>query len=116
MRRGGARAAARTPGAVGSDAVADPTRPDPAGPGPASAVLRPDAAVLRRVSHEMRAPLNAMLGFAQILRLDDRHPLDAVQQAHVARIEDAGWQLLRIIEQHLAPPAGAALPTPDAAR
>ena len=29
---------------------------------------------LSRMSHELRTPLNAMLGFAQLLELDQRHP------------------------------------------
>jgi signal transduction histidine kinase len=82
----------------------------------AAGAPRPDAAFLRQLSHELRAPLNAMLGFAQILRLDDQHPLDPVHQAHVARIEEAGWQLLRLIEQRLDPAAGAESTISDASR
>ena len=56
---------------------------------------------LSRMSHVLRTPLNAMLGFAQLLELDSRHPLDATQRPWVAQIQSAGWHLLEMINDVL---------------
>jgi PAS domain S-box-containing protein len=56
---------------------------------------------LSRMSHELRTPLNAMLGFAQLLELDQAHPLPAVQRPWVAQIQGAGWHLLDMINDVL---------------
>jgi CheY-like chemotaxis protein/nitrogen-specific signal transduction histidine kinase len=52
---------------------------------------------LSRMSHELRTPLNAMLGFAQLLELDNRQPLPDTQRGWVAQIQKAGWHLLDMI-------------------
>jgi PAS domain S-box-containing protein len=52
---------------------------------------------LSRMSHELRTPLNAMLGFAQLLELDNRQPLPDSQRGWVAQIQKAGWHLLDMI-------------------
>jgi signal transduction histidine kinase len=49
------------------------------------------------MSHELRTPLNAVLGFAQLLRSDVAEPPTASQAARLARIQDAGEQLLGMI-------------------
>jgi PAS domain S-box-containing protein len=56
---------------------------------------------LSRMSHELRTPLNAMLGFAQLLELDQRHPLTAAQKPWVVQIQQAGWHLLEMINDVL---------------
>jgi PAS domain S-box-containing protein len=56
---------------------------------------------LSRMSHELRTPLNAMLGFAQLLELDQRHPLAEAQRPWVAQIRAAGWHLLEMINDVL---------------
>ena len=56
---------------------------------------------LGRASHELRTPLNAILGFAQILSLDKRHPLLSVQQERLSHIEEAGRDLLHLIDDVL---------------
>jgi len=56
---------------------------------------------LSRMSHELRTPLNAMLGFAQLLEMDQAHPLPAVQRPWVAQIQGAGWHLLDMINDVL---------------
>jgi len=53
---------------------------------------------LSRMSHELRTPLNAVLGFAQILLLDD---LTADQRENVAFIRSAGEHLLDLINDVL---------------
>ncbi len=56
---------------------------------------------LSRMSHELRTPLNAMLGFAQLLELDQLHPLPPSQRPWVAQIQGAGWHLLDMINDVL---------------
>ncbi len=56
---------------------------------------------LSRMSHELRTPLNAMLGFAQLLEIDQRHPLAPAQRPWVAQIQQAGWHLLEMINDVL---------------
>jgi len=59
---------------------------------------------LARLSHELRAPLNAILGFAQRLGHDDLAGGDALQppQRHgLAQIRQAGWHLLDMINDVL---------------
>ncbi len=50
-----------------------------------------------RMSHEMRAPLNAVLGFSQLLQGDEHEPLAPGQAQRVEQIRAAGWHLLRLI-------------------
>jgi PAS domain S-box-containing protein len=56
---------------------------------------------LSRMSHELRTPLNAMLGFAQLLELDQNHPLPDAHKPWVAQIQNAGWHLLDMINDVL---------------
>ena len=56
---------------------------------------------LSRMSHELRTPLNAMLGFAQLLELDQNHPLPSAHRPWVAQIQSAGWHLLDMINDVL---------------
>ena len=42
-----------------------------------------------------------MLGFAQLLELDVRHPLTPAQQPWVVQIQQAGWHLLEMINDVL---------------
>jgi signal transduction histidine kinase/CheY-like chemotaxis protein len=53
---------------------------------------------LSRMSHELRTPLNAVLGFAQLLELDD---LSSDQRESVEQIEKAGRHLLDLINEVL---------------
>lgn len=59
---------------------------------------RSKSAFLSRMSHELRTPLNAVLGFAQILDLDD---LDQGQQEAVDQIMRGGKHLLGLINEVL---------------
>jgi signal transduction histidine kinase len=66
----------------------------------------------------LRTPLNAVLGFAQLLALDRAPALSAAQQARVGHIQNAGWYLLSLIndvleltrlETHESPPLAQAV-------
>ena len=67
----------------------------------AEAASQAKSEFLSRVSHELRTPMNAMLGYAQLLQLDENHPLDEHQRERVARIEAAGWHLVTLINDVL---------------
>jgi signal transduction histidine kinase len=49
------------------------------------------------MSHELRNPLNAILGFAQLLEATSPSLTDA-QKKHIGHILQAGWHLLRLID------------------
>ncbi|MDQ1457239.1 MAG: hypothetical protein QOH28_2859 [Actinomycetota bacterium] len=59
---------------------------------------RSKSSFLSRMSHELRTPLNAVLGFAQVLDLDD---LDPNQQEAVDQILRGGKHLLGLINEVL---------------
>jgi PAS domain S-box-containing protein len=67
----------------------------------AEASNRAKSDFLSRMSHELRTPLNAMLGFAQLLELDQRHPIADAQRPWVSQIQQAGWHLLEMINDVL---------------
>jgi CheY-like chemotaxis protein len=51
---------------------------------------------LSNMSHELRGPLNAILGFAQLMESDAQPPTPS-QKESIAQILDAGWHLLNLI-------------------
>jgi signal transduction histidine kinase len=53
------------------------------------------------MSHELRTPLNAVLGFAQLLELDEVDPLSPAQRQRVALVRESGEHLLRMISDLL---------------
>ena len=55
---------------------------------------------LSSMSHELRSPLNAILGFAQLMSTDTPPPSDA-QKANIDPILHAGWYLLELINEIL---------------
>ena len=67
----------------------------------AEASNRAKSDFLSRMSHELRTPLNAMLGFAQLLELDQRNPIANAQRPWVSQIQQAGWHLLEMINDVL---------------
>src|ERR1035437_8468476 len=52
------------------------------------------------MSHELRSPLNAILGFAQLMELASPLPTDS-QKESIAQILQAGWHLLKLINEIL---------------
>jgi hypothetical protein len=53
------------------------------------------------MSHELRTPLNAVMGFAQLLQLEEDDPLSPNQRRRVALIHEAGGHLLHMIGELL---------------
>ena len=65
----------------------------------AEAGNRAKSVFLSSVSHELRTPLSAVIGFAEVLKLDNREPLSPNQAAHVKHILVAGDHLLALVNQ-----------------
>jgi len=55
---------------------------------------------LSGMSHELRSPLNAILGFAQLME-SDSPPATPSQKKSLAHILQAGWHLLKLINEIL---------------
>jgi signal transduction histidine kinase/ActR/RegA family two-component response regulator len=55
---------------------------------------------LSNMSHELRSPLNAILGFAQLLESGNPPPT-AIQEVRLQQIIKAGWYLLELINEIL---------------
>ena len=55
---------------------------------------------LSSMSHELRSPLNAILGFAQLMESDELLSAPA-QKESIAQILQAGWHLLKLINEIL---------------
>src|SRR5664280_1395763 len=55
---------------------------------------------LSSMSHELRSPLNAILGFAQLMESASPLPTDS-QKESIAQILQAGWHLLNMINEIL---------------
>ena len=64
-----------------------------------AAAMQAKGQFLSRASHELRTPMNHILGFAQLLELDPRDP---EQQDSVAQILTSGRHLLTLIDRILA--------------
>lgn len=55
---------------------------------------------LSSMSHELRSPLNAILGYAQLMETESPPP-NAAQSESIAQILQAGWHLLKLINEIL---------------
>lgn len=56
---------------------------------------------LSSMSHELRTPMNAIIGFGQLLEMEDDPPLEDSQQENVGEILKAGKHLLELINEVL---------------
>jgi signal transduction histidine kinase len=56
---------------------------------------------LTNMSHELRTPMNAILGFSQLLEMEQENSLNALQQDQVQHILKAGKHLLELINDVL---------------
>jgi PAS domain S-box-containing protein len=63
----------------------------------AEAANRAKTVFLSRMSHELRTPLNAVLGFAQLMEIDQAEPPSATQARRLALIRQSGEHLLQMI-------------------
>jgi PAS domain S-box-containing protein len=63
----------------------------------AQAANQAKTAFLSRMSHELRTPLNAVLGFAQLMEIDEAEPAGATQRQRLALIRQSGEHLLQMI-------------------
>lgn len=68
----------------------------------AEAASRAKTDFLAVVSHELKTPLNAITGFADLLHDGDAGAMSDVQRRHVERIQAASGQLLRLIDELLS--------------
>jgi signal transduction histidine kinase/CheY-like chemotaxis protein len=59
------------------------------------------SAFIASLNHELRTPMNAVLGFAQMLEINQREPLSENQKAAVEHILRNGNHLLELIDQML---------------
>ncbi len=60
---------------------------------------RAKSVFLSSMSHELRTPLSAVIGFAEVLKLDQAEPLSPAQASHVEHILNAGDHLLGLVNQ-----------------
>ncbi|WP_148560995.1 sensor histidine kinase [Magnetospira sp. QH-2] len=67
----------------------------------AEEALRVKSDFMASMSHEMRTPMNAILGFAQVLESSKKDPLSVRQMNQVQHIRSAGKVLLELIDQVL---------------
>jgi PAS domain S-box-containing protein len=67
----------------------------------AAAASRAKTDFLSRMSHELRTPLNAVLGFAQLMEIDDDEPPTERQRGRLLHIREAGDHLLQMIGELL---------------
>ena len=56
---------------------------------------------LGRMSHEFHTPLNAIIGFSELLSMRERDPLNEEQSESVDEIKKAGKHLLNLVDQVL---------------
>jgi signal transduction histidine kinase len=60
---------------------------------------RSKAHFLATISHELRAPMNAVLGYTELLADEMYGPVSALQNDHLGRVRSTGKHLLELIEE-----------------
>ena len=67
----------------------------------AEQAIRAKALFLANMTHELKTPLNSLLGYTQYLQMDSLGSLNPGQGAAVRSVEDSGRHLLKLVEQIL---------------
>lgn len=62
------------------------------------AASRAKASFLSAMSHEFRTPLNAIIGYSDLLSSSSARPLSPEDHRQVQAISAAGWQLLQLVD------------------
>ncbi len=77
---------------------------------------RDKSVFMSRLSHELRTPMNAVLGFTQLMMGDEAEPPSARPQGRLARIHEAGTHMMALVDERLqlaqADEAAAPAPAP----
>jgi signal transduction histidine kinase len=73
---------------------------------------RDQAAFMARMSHDLRTPMNAVLGFTQLLRDDATEPPTPRQRERLQHIGTAGQQLMGLIDNLMQIAQRAVEPAP----
>jgi signal transduction histidine kinase len=60
------------------------------------------AQFLATISHELRTPINAVMGYAQLLAEEIYGPVSEVQKKHLGRVRASGTHLLELVEELLS--------------
>ena len=74
---------------------------------------------LTMISHELRTPMNAVLGYTDLLAGEVDGPISALQRDHLGRVRASGKHLLGLIEELLGyarVEGGGDVPRPETAR
>lgn len=72
---------------------------DAAAPAPRRYVAADGSVDLARLAHDLRAPLNGVLGFAKLLHDGKAGPLAEQQRDFVADVIESGLTLLSVVRQ-----------------
>ena len=67
----------------------------------AEAALKARSEFLATMTHEVRTPLNAIVGYMELLEMDVAGELSPGQRAYVTRVRDSSRHLLRLVEDVL---------------
>jgi signal transduction histidine kinase len=70
--------------------------------------------LLAMVSHDMRSPLTAIIGYADLLAMGVPEPLTDGNREHVTRIRVSAEHLLCLLDQLLVPDCDTPTPEPSA--
>jgi signal transduction histidine kinase len=62
---------------------------------------RSKARFVATISHELRTPMNAVLGYTQLVAEGVDGPISAIQKAHLGRVHASGQHLLGLVEDLL---------------